>query len=301
MARFRVFDVLERALTLAFTNFGTFVRALWPFIGVAAAIGIVEVALFGSMEEIGGEAFLAELEQGRIPDQLALATSGGAFFGIVGRLVTLVATGVGIVVAAGLLDGEKRSLAEAWDRLRPRLANLFLTGILVALALGAVVVAGVLAAIAVVLGTGFTAGSFDPVVLLELVPFAIAIVAVVVWLLLRWAVVEPVSVLETNGVGSNLRRSSDLTDGSKWAILGAYLVLFIAVGLGSGLLTAPATMLAMAAGPSTTSMVVQVLFNAAVELLVAPIFAAFTVVLYRALRPPTGPVVVPTPPPPPLT
>jgi uncharacterized membrane protein len=48
-------------------------------------------------------------------------------------------------------------------------------------------------------------------------------------LLLRWSVAVPVLVQERRGVFGSMKRSRELTKGSRWALFGFWIILIIAV------------------------------------------------------------------------
>ena len=106
----------------------------------------------------------------------------------------------------------------------------------------------------IIFGFGITFG-----MLLLIVPGVI--------LALMWCVAAPAVVIERNGVFAALRRSSELTKGSRWKILGLFIVLAVAywllltvlgvVGLGTASSTAELT-----AGTMVGTIVMGTLFNA---------------------------------------
>ncbi|ADB51820.1 hypothetical protein [Conexibacter woesei] len=95
------------------------------------------------------------------------------------------------------------------------------------------------------------------------------------FLMTIWAVVAPVVVLEQRGVIEALGRSQELVKGNGWGVFGVIVIVFL-LTIGAGIVGGA---LAFAGGD-----VVRVLVTWAVTVLVAPLAALATSVLYFALR-----------------
>lgn len=95
------------------------------------------------------------------------------------------------------------------------------------------------------------------------------------FLMTIWAVVAPVVVLEQRGVIEALRRSQELVKGNGWGVFGVIVIVFL-LTIGAGIVGG---ILSFAGGD-----VVRVLVTWAVTVLVAPLAALATSVLYFALR-----------------
>ena len=140
---------------------------------------------------------------------LSLISAVGALFDDRGArflwsMVALVITFLGVFLLQGALtlaiddvrDGRiDTSIGELFSRTRPHL--------------GALAVAGVLAAIGITIGL-------------------ILFIAPGLYLLTRWALIVPVIVLEDRSAGESFTRSNELTSGRRWAVLGIVLVTVVA-------------------------------------------------------------------------
>jgi len=118
---------------------------------------------------------------------------------------TLLSTLIGIVIAAIVQGALTRAVVTASEGRKATFGEALSTGLKVILPL-----IGLSIVVAVGIGIGFV---------LLFVPGVI--------LLLMWAVAVPVLVVERVGVFDALRRSAELTKGSRWKILGLFIVLVI--------------------------------------------------------------------------
>lgn len=226
--------ILSPSLRRAFRDF----RAFLPTQGaVVVAGGIVSLALTLLAVQPAQRAYL---------QALAEPASGGGFAAtmgpylllallaaLIGSFSTAAGTALGVVVADALDAGRRPTVAGAWSTVGPRLGNLLLTGLL-AVGVGASVIALAL-------------GSFFLVVVSPLLlPLAFLLVLgamlAVLLLVLAWAMALPVAVFERHGPVGNLRRSAQLTRGSRGTIFGVLLVMSI-------LLVVPALLLSLLLGP----------------------------------------------------
>jgi ABC-type multidrug transport system fused ATPase/permease subunit len=94
-------------------------------------------------------------------------------------------------------------------------------------------------------------------------------------LMVMWAVVAPVTVLERPGILAAFRRSWELVRGNGWSVFGVFVVLFLAAGV-----------LSVVAGIASDSLgsVGRALVQWGVNAAVAPLSALGASVLYFALR-----------------
>ncbi|GAA2454298.1 DUF7544 domain-containing protein [Streptomyces macrosporus] len=164
--------------------------------------------------------------------------------------VEMLATLVGTVIATAMLTmvvsravlGRPVSFAEAWRDSRPQLLRL----------LGLTLLVGLIATLAVVLGTlpgvllsatGSTAGG---VALLFLGGMAGVVLAV--WLWVRYCLSAPALMLERQGVIAAMRRSAKLVRGSWWRIFGIQLLTLVLVFMVGMIIQLPASLLAPVLG-----------------------------------------------------
>jgi len=170
-------------------------RFFWRFVATAAAVFVVLdlVSAIGSTVD---------------------STSGQVFWALVGIVLSIVGTfwvqGALTEAVRDVRDGRiDTTIGELYQRTRPRLAAL--------------IVAGVLAALGIVVG-----------LILLIVPG--------LYLLTRWALITPVIVIENRSAGEAFRRSSELTAGSRWKVLGVVvvtlLILIVFSAIVSGILSA---------------------------------------------------------------
>jgi hypothetical protein len=140
--------------------------------------------------------------------------AGALLWALIGLVVSIVGTfwvqGALTEAVNDVHDGRiDTSISELFSRTRPRLAALIVAGLLASLGIG--------------LG-----------LLLLIVPG--------LYLITRWALIVPVIVLEGKRSGEAFSRSSELTEGHRWTVLGVSLVTlliyFILGGLAAGFLRA---------------------------------------------------------------
>ena len=181
--RMNVGEVLSESWSL-YTRF--FVR----LVGTAAVVFVVLDLIVALLSQIGGGAV------------------GAALFG----LVSFIVTWIGLVWVQGALveavqdvrDGKVDStIGELYSRVGPRLPALM--------------VAGVLAAIGILIG------------------FAL-LIAPGLFLLTRWSLIVPAIVLEQKSAGESFSRSNELVEGASWPVLGVVLISAVGAGIASGII-----------------------------------------------------------------
>lgn len=133
----------------------------------------------------------------------ALRSGAFPFRAIMGAI--LVSTMMGIIIAALVQGALTRAVVTASEGRRASFAESISTGVRVILPL---IGLGIVSAIGVALG------------------FVLLIVPGII-LLLMWAVAVPTLVVERVGILDALKRSAELTKGSRWRILGLYIVLVL--------------------------------------------------------------------------
>jgi Membrane domain of glycerophosphoryl diester phosphodiesterase len=167
--------VLQQAL-------GLYQRFFWRF-ALTTALVVVVLDLLTAL--------------GRTVDD---SDGGAALWALLALMVGLVGTflvqGALTLAVDDVRDGRiDTSIGELYARTRPHL--------------GALIVAGVLAAIGIGLGL-------------------LLLIAPGLYLLTRWALIVPTIVLEGRSAGESFGRSNDLTEGHRWAVLGVALVTLLA-------------------------------------------------------------------------
>ncbi len=94
-------------------------------------------------------------------------------------------------------------------------------------------------------------------------------------LLMRWYLISPVCVVEQKGPLGSLKRSAELTKGSRWKLFAAFLILFIA----SIVLAAPIALLS-----TTISPLAALAANGILRSIIGAFGSVLTVVFYHDLR-----------------
>lgn len=166
---------------------------------------------------------------------LALAVSIVGYFWIQGVLVVLTAD-----VRDGVAD---QSFGELFDRVRPRL--------------GALILAGLLASIGIVIG-----------VILLIIPG--------LYLLTRWSLIAPALIIENLSARESFTRSHHLVRGTAWPVFGL-LVLFVVINVIVG-----GTIVGVAGGISG-GLVSTWIASAAANTLITPFVAIATTLVYFRL------------------
>jgi hypothetical protein len=104
-------------------------------------------------------------------------------------------------------------------------------------------------------------------------------------LLVRWSVAVPVRVAEGPGINSALSRSATLTRHNRWAIFGAYLILWVAFLVLTMVLVAVTALLPHNGDPaSATRGAPYILLSAALVTVLTTFSAAGTAIIYTELR-----------------
>jgi hypothetical protein len=216
VARLRIGEVVSGTFRLAFGRLPSYARTVGPFSLMVGALGLVE--LFGlrallSAPALRGARHLATTAL------LAAALASSVVLILVIFSVGSLGVLVGMAATSRMDAGGRPSFAEAWAMAAPRIPNFALTSLLVLGAIAGVVFAGAL---------------FIKLV----VPLLLAII-IALLLLLRWCVAGAVSLFERRSPQDNLRRSRDLTRGSRADIFVAGMAVALVVVVPLAILAIP--------------------------------------------------------------
>ena len=302
MVRLVLGDAIGTAFQTVFPHFRVFLRTQGVFVLIAGALSLATTLAARSMMTLDD----AASDPAAILADLGPVAGVALLLGVASMLVSLAGWAVGVNVADGLLAGRELDLQTAWGLARPRYGNLLLTTLLVGLAAIGVLAAAVGAGFGLALAFGFDLVTADRPALAVLALGALVGVVLVLVLVLRWSVASVVSVLETRRVTENLVRSADVTRHSLVMIFLTFFVLFVIVGFGSLIVTAPFVMPSMVAmgttvDPPIWTALSQSVASTAVSLATTPLITTLTVIVYRRLTAPAvvdAPPVVPAPVPP---
>jgi hypothetical protein len=233
------------------------IAALDPFGGAAAAPSAALLADVGAVVALSLAAIAI--------DQVAIALIAAALAIALGRpgepaltpggaLRRLPSVALRLVPAVAIILAALVGLVLAWIVLQVPLT----------LALGATLVGGGPGAFFVLLGV-------------------VAVAAAAVFLLVRWSLAAPVAALETPNPVATLGRSWSLVGGSTWRVLGyALLVGLVVVILDLTLVQSVAAIVSAVVPSAVTA--VEVGLGAVAQVLLAPIGALLSLVLYHDLR-----------------
>ncbi|MFC1419244.1 glycerophosphoryl diester phosphodiesterase membrane domain-containing protein [Streptacidiphilus cavernicola] len=155
---------------------------------------------------------------------------------LISFIAGILATAVTILILSKAVIGRPAPLAEVWQSVRPRLAQVFGLSAIIALIMGGT--------IAVFFGPVFaarSAGASDGA-LAGLSLLMIPGCAIVLWLCVSLLMAAPALILERQGIRSALARSFRLVRGSWWRVLGIMLLVTIMIVIAEGLISVPFTM-----------------------------------------------------------
>jgi hypothetical protein len=242
-------DILEGGARLASRHIVVFLRITAPLILPASAVFIAVVAWLKSSSSSN------HLAVGILVPVVAVYV-----------LAVMLSGGACVTAAAEASRGAKPSARAAIEFVLGRLGPfLCLAALLVVVAAPAIALPALSSVKA--LG-GYT-------------PFLLIVVLFSLWLVGTWSVALPAMLEEKTGIVDSLRRSAELVRGSFWRALGT-VVLGGILALFAGVLVAILASV-FSFGGEKVVLVVSLISFALGELLVAPFFAAFLVVLYRDL------------------
>lgn len=215
---------------------------------------------------------------------------GSLILSLVVAVVTIVATAATIDAIGRVYRGEPASAVGAARSALRRI--LTLTGVYL-LILGAVVGIGIVAGL---LAVGLFAIGSGPSIFAGIVTI-VAAVAVLIFLGLRWAMVQQVIMLDGRPAVGALRQSWHIVAGSTWRVLGYFVFLALTVGL---IATALSTLVGQIIGYGTFfggydpsagfvsidpfAVFLVILFDGLVGLLLLPVTTVILTLLYYDLR-----------------
>lgn len=191
---------------------------------------------------------------------LGAGIGGSALAGIVQALAVTVLTGLLIISVSEAVLGRKIAPAALWERVKGRVWAL----------VGLALLSGLLAGIGLI--------------------FCI-VPGVFLWT--AWSLAAPALLLEGRSVTEGMRRSWQLTAGSRWRVFGILLLTTVIVVIASGLIAAPfglvfgvvgATSGSTGTGFVVAQALVQQVASAAAGAVFYPFQAAVTALLYIDLR-----------------
>ncbi|HSH22127.1 MAG TPA: glycerophosphoryl diester phosphodiesterase membrane domain-containing protein [Candidatus Caenarcaniphilales bacterium] len=280
---------LGRVLELTFGM----LRFRWRALVGAAVLPIAPVYLVGAVIQIP---FVQTINQWILEIQL-----GGGFprpdvplprgwaeaavvllgVGIVQSLATLVAIGAVTHAAGVIYSGGGGSARTSVARALRRLPSILGAYVLYFLALMTVLLVG--GVLSVAFFAGAAGGGLLPFLGLVVV---VGAVATALFLLVRWALIVPVLVLEDIGAVEAMGRSWRLVAGSGWRVLGYVFVIGLMVGVVGAVMIQVAYLVSGGSALPTDNAVIlaQSLMAGAVTMLLMPVLPIALTLLYFDLR-----------------
>ncbi|AJE82930.1 integral membrane protein [Streptomyces albus] len=224
-----------------------------------------------------------------VTDAMGDALLGSGIVLLISLIGTIVATALLTTVTSRAVIGRPVSTAEAWRDARPQMVRLLGLTLLLPLIALAVVTLACLPALLVALGSD---GSDAAVGLLVLGLLAGA--AVAIWLTVRFSLASPALMLEKQGIGQAMRRSTKLVQGSWWRVFGIQVLGAIIANVLSSIIVIPFTLVAGAVGEGSldtflnnsssdmgwTFLIIQGVGAVIGSMLSFPVSAGVTVLLY---------------------
>ncbi|MFJ9421705.1 glycerophosphoryl diester phosphodiesterase membrane domain-containing protein [Streptomyces sp. NPDC101249] len=206
---------------------------------------------------------------------------------VIALIGTVAATALLTTVTSRAVLGRPVTTGEAWRDARPQLPRLFgLIVLLLVITFGLIVVGAVPGIVVAAAGSG-TAGA----ALVGVGCLTGGVVAV--WLMVRFSLASPTLMLEKQGIGTSMRRSTKLVRGSWWRVFGIQLLATIIANLVSSIVGLPFTFFgALAGGDGVVSLldenaglgwtflVVSGIGSVIGSMITFPITAGVTVLLY---------------------
>jgi hypothetical protein len=204
--------------------------------------------------------------------------------GLLTALISMVASGLFIVlIGAGVL-GRSLDSSAAWANIRPRALPLIGLGCLMGLAIGAIGLAAIGGAVALAV--------FVPVAGWALaIPLGLSGLVAMVWLYVRWSLAPAALTLEGVSIREALRRSGRLVRRSWWRVAGITMLAAVITGTIAGLVTAPLMLLGAlfansgAAGIITVGLIVSAMLASFISgIITLPFQAGVTGLVYIDAR-----------------
>lgn len=303
MASFRVGEVVSESFRLVFGNFGAFVTTQGvPLLILAALSFPLQVLIAPEPVSLDFTNATATSAAAARQNQNSGASALGSLVGLASFFVGIATAAIGLVVADALRAGGRLTLKEAWARAKPRYGNLLGTTLLIVLVIIAIFVGASIVAIPAIF-IGIFSGELLVPILLVVLAFCIAI-GVTIWFALRWAIASPISVFEANSATENLARSTQLTKGSRGAIFGSFVLVWLIAFLPTVIVVAVTVGHALSgvANKLITPLPLEVralnwVLTTLSSVLGGALLAAASLVVYRKLAPPPAPLATAEPPP----
>lgn len=230
---------------------------------------------------LGGQVDLTTINT---PEEAYGSMASGTMTSVLPSLATSLAS----VLLAGFLAwitgqaviGRKVTPAQTWAGTRGSLLRLIGATVLIGVSLS-IVLALLLTLPILWLVVGQPSGGELALALIILIVAVVAALALLLWLSVRLAFVNPVIVLEQAGIGAALRRSWALTSGVQfWRIFGIRLLVSFVVGAAASLLTFPISLISMmvvlGAGAEDQLYLWQAVLNGVSGLIAASLTTPFT-------------------------
>jgi hypothetical protein len=278
-------EIFNAAITYVRTN----PKAALGLTAIVVVIGQV-VALLLQIGPLATSGVLSSGMTGAGADQISDSSAIGVVLSSFASIITtalagIVLSGMLTVVVGRAVFGATIGIGEAWQRVRGRLLPLLaITAIeavgatlLIALAVGVVVAVGVIAGDA----AAFVIGGL----------MALGVTALLAYLYTMLSFAPTLIVLERLGLRAAIVRSFALVKNGFWRILGIRLLAVFVVGLVSGALTMPFSLvgqiLLMVGGSTAASVIAIVLISlggAIGQIITAPFSAGVVVLLYTDRR-----------------
>jgi hypothetical protein len=265
-----------------------------PVLGLSAALAIISTVLnivvavtaFRPLFSFDAASLSGQTTStDQIDGVIGGAAAGSIGSGLVSALSTLVLTGILTAVAGRGVLGERMTLREAWDQVRPVLGRLLGIALLTGLVVYGSLVLGfaVLILLVVVAGGGVASGLVGVLGLL-------GALCLTVYLYCRLSLAPCVAVLEKAGVRTSMRRSGVLVRRSWWRVFGVLLLALVVGFVVSQVVQIP--FLAFGISPlgfrggadifkaTTRLLVLTYIGNGIAQTLIAPFNAAVRALLY---------------------
>lgn len=211
--------------------------------------------------------------------------AGAATGAIAALLATTLLSGMLTVIVARSVTGVRITAAEAWQRVRGRMATL--VGLTLLEVLAAVLLAG-----AVVLVIGGVARSAGGVVAALIgVPVVLAALAAFAYLATTLAMAPMAVVLEHKNIPDAIRRSLALARGRFWRLFGTLLLAGMVAVVIAGAISVPfdiaGSVVSLGSGPRTPTLggtMVATIGQAISQILITPFLAGVITLLYTDAR-----------------
>lgn len=241
-------DLLDGSIKLIRTN----PKATLGLSAIVAAISTVPTA-------IGQATFFRVFGTVAAEPEAAEPPLAGIAVPYLGSLISLALTFVSTTILTGILTrvlgravfGGRITAGEAWRLARPRVPALF--GLV--LLKGLILTAPILLATALIVSLALTGTLTDlsdaqlgAVVGLGLLLTVLLYIPYVLFFETRFSLAAAAMVLEGRGVSDSLRRSWRLVRGDSWRVLGILLLTYLIVGVLSGVLSMPFSMVGLVIG-----------------------------------------------------